>query len=71
MTDQLKGCVVSFDRDIREDDAGLVLRAIEMLKGVQGVTPSLATPNDWMNRERVRRELGEKLWSILYPKESR
>lgn len=65
MTDRLKGCVVLFDKDIRDDDCQPLIDAIRMLKHVKAVTPNLAGPDDWMCRERVRRELQEKLWSVF------
>ncbi len=69
MTDILKGCTVAFDRDIREDDAEAVLNAIRMIKGVLSVSPSLSEPGDWAAGERLRRELGDKLWAVIYPKD--
>ncbi len=66
MTDRLKGVWVAFDTDIREDDAESLIEAIKHLRHVQAVTDSVANPDDWMARERVRRELGEKLWEVLH-----
>jgi hypothetical protein len=65
MTDRLKGAWVAFDADIREDDAEALIEAIKQLRHVQAVEPSVSDPEDWMARERVRRELGEKLWAVL------
>jgi hypothetical protein len=70
MTDRLKGCTVVFTHDIRDDDAEAILNAIRMVKGVLSVDPSLASSEDWMMRERVKSELGEKLWQVLYPKDA-
>ena len=66
MTDRLKGVVVTFDHDIRDDDAEGILQAIKCLRGVIDVTPSVRTTDDHMNRERIRRELGEKLLAVLH-----
>ncbi len=71
MTDRLKGCTVVFDRSIREDDAVTILDAIRMVKGVLEVKPSVDTSEDWMIRERARRELGEQILGILYPKDGK
>lgn len=68
MTDRLKGLTVAFDHDIREDDAEAIVNAIKMIKGVVDVKPTYATSEDWINRERIRRELGAALWDVLYPK---
>ena len=41
-----------------------------MIRGVSDVIPILDSPDDWINQERVRRELGEKIWQVLYPKKT-
>lgn len=71
MTTRLKGCVVAFAHDIREDDAEKLFEAIRCLKSVLGVTPIDATHDDWIVEERVRRDLGKKLWDVLHPAEQR
>jgi hypothetical protein len=68
MTDRLKGCTVVFDHDIRDDDAEPLLNAIRMLKGVVAVEPSISTSEDYMAQERIRHEMGQKLWEVIYPK---
>lgn len=70
MTDRLKGLVVTLDQDYRIDDAEAIVNAIRQIKGVLSVSTSIATGEDYFNRERIRYELGEKLWAILYPKKS-
>jgi hypothetical protein len=68
MTERLKGLTVAFDHDIREDDAAAIVNAIKMIKGVLDVEPLVSTHEDWLIECRVRRELGEKLIAVLYPK---
>lgn len=68
MTQRLKGVTVTFDRDIREDDAEALLTAIRMIKGVADVSPIEATSDDWMARQRVRQEIAESfhaLWNEI------
>jgi len=65
MTDRLKGCVVAFEEDIRDDDAEAILNAIRMIKGVSVVTGEVSGPDDWMNRERIRLEIRTKLLAAL------
>lgn len=65
MTDRVKGCLVLFDRDIRTDDVEALVAAIRQLRGVSAVNLSLTTPDDWMNRERARQELTDRLWKAL------
>ena len=38
MTDRLNALTVSLDRDIREDDAEVIINAIKAIRGVNGVT---------------------------------
>jgi hypothetical protein len=65
MTDRLKGLIVTFEKDIRDDDAQGVIDAILMIKGVLSVTTSVSTSDDSMNRLRIRHELKEKLFEAL------
>ena len=65
MTDRLKGAVVTFSHDIREDDAEALLQAIGMIRGVASVTPSVAYLGDHMARERVRSELRVRLYDAI------
>jgi hypothetical protein len=69
VTDRLKGVVVTFETDLRTDDAEAIIEAIKMLRGVATVSPSVTDISDHMNRMRVRQELGQALWKVLYPEE--
>ena len=68
MTDRLKGVTVAFDEDIREDDAESIINAILALKHVQHVTTLLTGVDDWINRQRIRHELAEKLLEVVREK---
>jgi hypothetical protein len=65
MTDRLKGFTVALTTDIREDDAQAIADAIRQLRGVLDVAPILADSSDWINRQRIRAELSQKLFDIL------
>ena len=69
MTDRLAGFIVTLDHDIREDDAQAIVNAIRCLRGVLSVEPIVADVEFHMAQERARRDLGEKLWAVLYPKQ--
>lgn len=69
MTGRLAGVVVTFEKDIREDDAEAIINAIRMIKCVLTVKPLVSDTTQSMAEDRVRRELGEKLLKILYPKD--
>lgn len=69
MTERLNGVWVAFERDIREDDAQAIIDAIGCIRGVLKVEANVTNANNWIAQTRVRQELGEKLWEILYPKD--
>jgi hypothetical protein len=60
---------VAFEKNIRTDDAESLIEAIKHLRGVLAVEPKVADSMSWISDERARRELGQKLWEVLYPKE--
>lgn len=65
MTDRLKGVLVTFGQDIREDDAEKLLDAIRMLKGVIDVRPLVSSIEDDMARARVDFEWRERILDLL------
>ena len=67
MTDRLNGFIVYFDKEIREDDAERIRQAILTLKNVIGADPIVAEYDSYIAKEQARRELGVKLWKVLYP----
>lgn len=48
MTDRLKGVLITFDRDIRDDDAQPIIEALKLIKGVLTVKPYVADMEDYM-----------------------
>jgi hypothetical protein len=68
MTTRLKGVLVTFEDDIREDDAEAMIGAIRMVKGVLTVAPVPASFEDDMARDRVRAEFRDKLIDMFWPK---
>ena len=69
MTDRYYALTVVLEKDIREDDAEMLINAILMLKKVINVEGNVANPETWMAETRAKRELGEKLWRVLYSKD--
>ena len=45
----------------------LLINAIKQLKGVLEVAPNIVNSSDWLAEERVRNDLGKKLFEALYP----
>ena len=67
MTDRINLLSVVLDKDIRDDDCEAIINAIKMVKGILSVTPHVVDHADHIAQQRVRNELGEKLWAVLYP----
>lgn len=67
MTDRVKGIVVIFDEDIRDDKAERIVDAIRLLPHVASVEPSAWNNEDLMNRSRIRKDLEQQLWAVLRP----
>ncbi len=65
MTDKMKGLIVTFKYDIRDDDVEKVTDAINLMECVASVKPVIGNATDQMNRERVKFELKEKLWKVV------
>jgi hypothetical protein len=65
MTDRLKGVLVTFDREIRDDDAEPLLAAIAMIKGVRRVKPYVCGMEDYMTYERGYQDAQRKMLDHL------
>jgi hypothetical protein len=65
MTDRYNALTVVLDRDIREDDAELLVNAIRMLRGVLSVNPNVSDLQDHVATMRVKCELTQKLYDVL------
>ena len=65
MTDRHSGYIVVLENNFRDDDAEAILNALRMVKGVLSVEPIVADPHAYIARERVKKELSEKLWNAL------
>lgn len=69
MTDRVHSLTVVLENDVRADDLVPLIQAIEQLRGVLAVKQHVTDIVTVMAQERARRELGEKLWAVLYPKQ--
>lgn len=67
MSDRLKGIVVTFKNDIKDEDAEDILTAIRMVKGVLSVKPLITNYEQHIAEERVRHEIHKQLFDIVYP----
>lgn len=65
MSDKIKGCWVAFNKDIKIDDAQLIINAIKLMQCVADVTVCITDSNDWINRAQIKSQLINKLIEIL------
>jgi len=68
MGENTKGFTVALDNDISDEQSERVKAAIMQIRGVVGVQESLVSTDDYINRVRIRTEIGNALYDILYPK---
>lgn len=65
MTDRVSVLTVVLDRDYRSDDVQVIVKAVEMIKGVLRVGTDVVEVSDFVARSRARMELEQKLWDAL------
>lgn len=65
MTDRLKGFVVSFDRDLREDDAECLKNAIGLLNFIATVEPIKAGVNDQVIKDKLKRDVIREMYMVM------
>jgi len=65
MTNRICALTVVLSDNIREDDAGHIMAAIGMVKGVMGVTPVVADPAMYCARAQARLELEMRVLDVL------
>lgn len=68
MTDRFHSLTVVLDKDMRDDDAENIIKAICCLRGVISVSGHVADITSRMAEDRARHVLGEKIIELLYPK---
>ena len=71
MTDRVNALIVVLEKDTRVDDIEVTIAAIKQLRRVLTVTGNVADYGEYVAYERVKRELGQKLWEVLYPKDDK
>lgn len=65
MTDRYNALTVSLDRDIRDDDAEIIINAIKALRGVNGVTANVVDPDSYSAKLRANNTVKEKLYELM------
>ena len=62
---RIKGFTVTLERDTKEEDFQRVQEAVEMIKGVIHVEPSLVTGNDHINRTRIKIDVTRNIMKLV------
>lgn len=70
MTDRYNALTVILDTDLRSDDAKSIIDAISQIRHVLKVEPHV-TNIDYVAEARIRRELGEALFNVIYPERNK
>jgi hypothetical protein len=65
MTDRIKGFLVTFEKDVRDDQIELIRNAIGHIRNVQSVKPYVSGLEDHMLYERAISEIGQKLLKFV------
>ncbi len=65
MTDRYNALTVSLDRDIRDDDAEIIINAIKAIRGVNGVTGNVVDIDSYSAENRVADKVTTKLYDLI------
>lgn len=65
MTDKFNALTVVLEKDIREDDADVLMSAIRQLRGVLSVSGEPAGAGEYVAYERARRDIASRLLESL------
>jgi hypothetical protein len=66
MSATFNGLTIAFKEPVSEEYMEAVKKAILLFDGVVAVEPVESNFDSWILKEQVKRELGEKLWDVLY-----
>jgi hypothetical protein len=64
MTDRYNALTVALSRDIRDDDAEVIINAIKMIRGVEDVTGNVVDMDSYVAESRIKTEVIRKLHDI-------
>lgn len=65
MTDRLAGVVVTFEQNIREDNAEATIAALQQVKGVLSVEPVVGDVSLAMAESRAKHEVTMRVYEAL------
>lgn len=70
MTDCFHSLTVVLEQDIREDDAAGLMEAIRHMRRVVSVAGNVSSIDTYVSEQRIRHEIGARLWKVIYPDKS-
>ena len=65
MSDRVKGFVITLENDVRLDDVELLMQTMRYMRGVANVEPSIVYSSDWINQQRIKSELKDKMYQFI------
>ena len=65
MTDRIKGVLITFEKDIRDDDAKPIIEALNMIKGVLTVKHYVTGMEDYMLYQKGHMDARMEMLSYL------
>lgn len=65
MSERVKGVVVTFNEDMHEEDAAVIIAAFRAFRCVASVVPGTVDFDDVMNRERAKHEIRQEIWKVV------
>jgi len=71
MSDRIISYTVTLDGAYKDEDAEYIKNAISMIKGVASVEPLIEDASTHFAVMQARRDLGNKIMDVIYPKESK
>jgi len=66
MSDRVNGLVITLEKDIRLDDMELLMQSIRFMRGVANVEANVVNSSDWINQQRIKCELKEKMYKFIH-----
>jgi hypothetical protein len=65
MTDHHTAYIITLDKDIKEDDAEILMSALMMIKGVISVSPVISDIQSHVAEQRANLKLKDKLINLI------
>lgn len=69
MSDRIKSITVVLEDNVRDDEAQAIVEAIKCMRRVVSAEANVADIEHYSARMQIRREIGEQLIGVIYPKQ--